>query len=480
MTQAHHSSQPPAGDAPKNAGEGASLFQAVLRPSLAPWDDTSARARGVPLDTLILLRWLAVAGQSIAVLLCAFVLRLDIALVPCLVAIMASAALNLFAQARLKRPHARASERSTALQIGFDITQLGVLLGLTGGLDNPFALLLIAPVTVAAATLSGRSAFLLGALALLIGLLLFFFSLPLPWAAGVRIEMPPLYRFGMLSALSVGVIFTGGYAWRVALEAERTERALAAMRAVLAREQKLTALGGLAASAAHELGTPLATMQVVAREMLREARRNPHDSSVAEDAALLLQQAERCRDILRRLSSRPEDGDMVHGRMSLEQILEEVTQSHRGLDVEIVTRIEGEGEAPVLMRQPEIIHSLSALLENAVGFARERVELIARFDEQSLRLDVLDDGPGFAVDILPRLGEPYVSSRARGETGYEGMGLGLFIARTLLERTGARLDFRNRARGGLGDGGGAEVRVRWRRSDIEAREADVADDTLPG
>ena len=441
--------------------------RAVLRPA------AHGRERGLPLRTLVLLRWLAIGGQTAAVVVAAFGLGLEVALAPALGAISVSAGFNLIATARLAGPAARrAPERETAAQLAFDIIQLSVLLALTGGLENPFCLLLVAPVTVAAAALPARHAMLLGGLALVASAMLFFWALPLPWRPGESIELPALYRFGMWSAVGVGVLFTAGYAWRVADEAERSEMALAATQAVLAREQRLAALGGLAAAAAHELGTPLATIQVTAREMLRAA---PRGSEAAQDAELLLQQAERCRDILRRLSERPDDGDLVHARLGLGQLLDEVAEPHRDFDIEIVCAIEGPpgDAAPVVRRLPEVLHGLSALVENAADFAEAQVRVTAVFDARRIRISVADDGPGFAPEVLARLGEPYVTTRPAGEdsrTHHEGMGLGFFIARTLLERTGAQLSL-GAATAPDGSGGGALVTVSWPREAIEAGPA---------
>src|SRR5690606_16048046 len=311
-----------------------------------------------------------------------------------------------------------------------------------------------------------------GGFALLCTGALFLWSLPLPWSEGTTLSLPPLYKVGMGLAVGVGVIFTAGYAWRVAEDADRLALALAATQQVLEREQRLAALGGLAAAAAHELGTPLATMQVVAKEMLRAAGRKTGDPAVAEDARLLIQQADRCREILKRLSQRPEDGDAIYAEVGLKALLEEVVQPHRGIDLDMDCHIEGvdESEAPQVRRLPEIVHGLSAIVENAADFAAERVEVIARVDARHVEVTVADDGPGFAPDILARLGEPYVTSRPlgrarKGGKGEKtpgagvggGMGLGFFIARTHLERTGARVS------AGAGPQGGARVSVRWPR-----------------
>ncbi|MEH6666044.1 MAG: ActS/PrrB/RegB family redox-sensitive histidine kinase [Brevundimonas sp.] len=431
--------------------------------------------RGLELRTLIILRWLAVAGQTVAVLTASMVLNLGLPIGACLAVILASALTNLAAMARLQTIEGRRSAgRETTVQLGFDIVQLAVLLGLTGGLENPFCLLLVAPVTVAAAALPARKAMMLGGLALICTVALFLWSMPLPWSGGTTLSLPPLYKVGMGLAVGVGVIFTAGYAWRVAEDADRLALALAATQQVLEREQRLAALGGLAAAAAHELGTPLATIQVVAKEMLRAASRKSGDPAVAEDARLLIQQADRCREILKRLSQRPEDGDAIYAEVGLKALLEEVVQPHRGIDLDMDCHIEGveETDAPHVRRLPEIVHGLSAIVENAADFAASRVAVVARVDARHVEVTVSDDGPGFAPDILARLGEPYVTSRPLGRSrkGKKaagagmggGMGLGFFIARTLLERTGARVS------AATAETGGARVTVRWPRSALEA------------
>jgi two-component system sensor histidine kinase RegB len=452
------------------------------------------RGRGLSLRTLIVLRWLAIIGQAATVLFANFALHFPLPLGACLAVITASVLMNIAATVRLQKTDGRlASGRETASQLGFDIVQLATLLALTGGLENPFCILLVAPVTVAAAALPARQALILGGLALLATAGLFFWSLPLPWRLGVDLALPTLYRFGMGLALVTGVVFTAGYAWRVAADAEKLELALAATQGVLEREQRLAALGGLAAAAAHELGTPLATIQVVAKELLRAS---PADGPVAEDARLLMEQANRCRDILKRLSQRPEDGDSLYDDVELKALLEEVVEPHRGLDLQMDCEVAGGEPQPRVRRLAELVHGLSALVENAADFAAGRVQVLARHDARWIEIDIVDDGPGFSADILSRLGEPYVTSRPHGKTrralaergrtpgrkkggrtpapsrgqaaGLGGMGLGFFIARTLLERTGAKVSI------GVADPAnkaapGARVTVTWPREALEAR-----------
>jgi len=285
------------------------------------------------------------------------------------------------------------------------------------------------------------------------------YRLQLPWPEGAHFELPPLYQLGVAAAVLVGLAFTSVYAWRVAAEEERLNVALSAVQAVLSREQTLSALGGLAAAAAHELGTPLATIHLAAKEMLRAADAN--DPRV-EDLQLLVTQSERCRAILGQLSSKRELIDEIVTRAPIRALLEEAAQPQEGLGTEIIISTEGEGPLEV-KRMPEIVHSLGGIIENAVGFAQSRVEVSAIWDANAVEIIVRDDGPGFAPGVINRLGEPYLTERdAEGAAG--GLGLGFFISKTLLERTGAKLEMRNR-RPPLQ---GAIVVVRWARGAIEA------------
>jgi two-component system sensor histidine kinase RegB len=470
-------------------------------PRFPEWRDLPRRSRGLSLRTLVILRWMAIVGQTATIAVASLYFHFDLRLLPCMAVIVASVAMNLHATGRLRRSDGvQPDDGQTAAHLGFDILQLSVLLGLTGGLQNPFCLLLVAPVTVAAASLPGRQAVLMGLLVLAATTALFFVSLPLPWQAGTHIELPVLYRFGIALALVTGVVFTAAYAWRVAADAEKLELALATTQDVLQREQRLAALGGLAAAAAHELGTPLATIQVVAKELLRAS---VQDGPAAEDAALILSQAERCRDILKRLSQRPEEGDVAFAEVGLEALLEEVVEPHRGFDLsfEVAVRTASGEPAPRVRRLPEVIHGLSTIVENAADFAASRVRVQALVDAGFIEIEVVDDGPGFPADILPRLGEPYVTSRPQGKArralaaqiaaaaqaatpgrkskkaasrpepeiiapSQGGMGLGFFIARTLLERTGGKVSA-GPAETGKGARSGARVAVRWPRPALE-------------
>lgn len=358
-----------------------------------------------------------------------------------------------------RRSQELAREWEAAAQLAYDAVQLAVLLALTGGLQNPFVFLFVAPVAVSATVLRPAVTAMLAALTFACVGAISVWRLPLPWPENSLFVMPPLYQMGIAAAVLVGLGFTSVYAWRVAAEEERLNIALAAVQAVLAREQTLSALGGLAAAAAHELGTPLATIHLVAKEMTREL--SPDDPRY-EDLQLLVTQSERCRGILAQLSANRERGDVMIQRAPMRSLLEEVTSPHEGLGAEIVIVAEGDGPLEV-RRMPEIVHALGGFVENAVGFARSRVEIEARWTAEQVEITVRDDGPGFASAILNRLGEPYLTERdEEGIAG--GLGLGFFISKTLLERTGAKLEVRNRRPPNRG----ALVKAVWPRSAVEA------------
>jgi two-component system sensor histidine kinase RegB len=426
-------------------------------PSTSGWTSVGR----VRLRTLILLRWLAIGGQSAAAVFVELVLGFDVPLGAVLAIVATSAWLNVFLMIAL--PSQRlVKEWEAALQLAYDVVQLAVLLALTGGIENPFLLLFIAPVAVSAAVLRPSTTAGLAALAYVCIGALALWHWPLPWRAGETLDLPTVYQAGLATAVLIGLGFTSVYAWRVAAEEERLNVALAAVQAVLAREQRLAALGGLAAAAAHELGTPLATIHLVAKEM---ARAVPPDSPLAEDVALLVSQSERCRTILKQLSAQPETRDAVHERLPLKAMLEEAAAPHvaKGKAVKILLAPPPDGAPPPdVRRAPEILHGLGNLVENAVGFASRSVEVAATWSASEIEIVVRDDGPGFPANVLPRLGEPYVSERGAGQTG-GGLGLGFFIAKTLLERTGARVEFHNRPAPPTG----AVVRAVWPRRAIE-------------
>jgi two-component system sensor histidine kinase RegB len=421
--------------------------------------------RHVRLDTILRLRWLAVLGQLAAIFIVAHGLEFDVPAVPCLAIVGLSALLNLVLQIAFN-PMQRLEPAYAAVLLALNIVELAALLFLTGGLQNPFSFLFLAPVLISATALPVRLTIALGALAIACASVLVFFYLPLPWDADEPLVLPPIYLFGVWLSIVLAIGVTSLYSFQVTQEARKLSDALAATELVLTREQHLTQLDGLAAAAAHELGTPLSTIFLISRELERSL---PADSPLAGDIKTLREQAQRCRDILAKITQLSATG-APFDRMPLSTLIEETVAPYRDFGVAIKVRIAVAGTSePVGTRNPAILHGVGNFLENAVDFARATVEVNAWWNTETVEIVISDDGPGFAPDILKRIGEPYLSRRRgidEAQSEHDGLGLGVFIARTLLERTGAKVSFTNRT---FPDHG-AVVQIAWPRRRFEAGE----------
>jgi two-component system sensor histidine kinase RegB len=438
------------------------------------------RSNWVRLRTLVLLRWFAIAGQIIAILVAVGVYQLQFEVGPSILAVGASMAANLYFTA-LYPENKRLSEREATLMLAFDLVQLAILLYLTGGLHNPFTLLLLAPVTIAATVLHLRSTVLLCCLAIFLINLLSQWSVPMMNANGMELALPPLFLFGFWIALMTGVVFLSIYARLVTTEMHVMGDALLATQLALAREQKLTDLGGVVAAAAHELGTPLATIKLVSSELIEELEEMPE---LREDAELIRTQADRCRDIL--LSMGRAGKEDLHLRQApLETVVREAAEPHMDRGKSVVFSVAPTGDddlrQPVIFRRPEIVHGLRNLIQNAVDFADTRVEIDSTWTSNSVTVRIKDDGMGFPQSIIVRIGDPFVGRRRTPDDrqkrpAYEGMGLGLFIAKTLLERSGARLSFSN---SDTDEQGGAKVVVEWPRAMIEPAGVEALGENVP-
>lgn len=422
------------------------------------------------LVTIVRLRWLAILGQLMAICVVAFGLGFVLPLGTCLSVIALSAWLNVFLVVRFPARH-RLIIGHAMVMLAYDLVQLSILLYLTGGIENPFMMVMLAPVTVSAGSLPPRNTLVLGAMTVVAISLITTSHFPLPWYAGLRMDLPQLYQYGYLAAVAACMLFIALYASRLAKESRQMSAALAATDLVLAREQKLHALDGLAAAAAHELGTPLSTIVLVAKELERDGGTSP---AMREDLELLRSQALRCRDILSKLTRRPSEQDPLHAHLSVCELLEESASPYRshGKPIRITATPRNENtvgsDEPVGERRPGVIYGLGNLIENAIDFAKSAVKIQADWTDRVVEIAIVDDGPGFPADVIESLGEPYVTTRASGgrmgNGESSGMGLGFFIAKTLLERSGATLNLANRAPPDRG----AIVTITWPRSAFEA------------
>ncbi|MEZ5753443.1 MAG: ActS/PrrB/RegB family redox-sensitive histidine kinase [Paracoccaceae bacterium] len=451
----------------------------MINPSLGLFA-RDTRSDWVRLRTLILLRWMAITGQLAAITVAHHVYGIQLPLGLCYMAVGASIIANLIS-IFVYPENKRLSEFEAMLTLLFDLSQLSFLLYLTGGLTNPFALLILAPVTISASALELRTTLLLGALAILFTSLISFVNVPLYFADGEMLRVPLVFEFGFWLAIVIGIVFLGLYSRRIAMEIRSMSDALLATQMALAREQKLTDLGGVVAAAAHELGTPLATIKLVSAEMMEELRDHPQ---LLEDATLIRDQADRCRDILRGMGRAGKD-DLHLRQAPLASLLREAAEPHMGRGKQVEFTLSpgpgGSDRQPTVLRRPEVIHGLRNLIQNAVDFARTTVWVDGEWTDRRITIRIVDDGEGYPPQVIGRIGDPFVRSRRSAQDldkrpEYEGMGLGLFIAKTLLERTGAELSFANASDPFLTpeerpDRCGAIVELVWEARDLLAPEA---------
>lgn len=436
----------------------------------------------VRLRTLILLRWMAIVGQLAAIIVADRWYGLQLPLGLCYLAVGASIVANLFS-ITLFPENKRLNEVEAFFTLLFDLAQLAFLIFVTGGLTNPFALLVLAPVTISASALRLQSTVLLGSAAILLISVAAFWNIPLRFADGRELVIPRIFEFGFWLSIVIGILFLGLYSRRVATEMRSMSEALLATQMALSREQKLTDLGGVVAAAAHELGTPLATIKLVSAELMHELADRPE---LLEDARLIRDQADRCRDILRDMGRAGKD-DLHLRQAPLSAALREAAEPHmaRGKRVDFAFGpVEGAPDRqPTILRRPEIIHGLRNLVQNAVDFARTTVWIEGEWTDRTVTVRIVDDGEGFPPNVIGRIGDPFVRVRRAGSEstrrpGYEGMGLGLFIAKVLLERSGAELTFANATDPFLApedrpERCGAVVEAVWAMADLAA-PADTA------
>ena len=434
------------------------------------------RSNWVRLRTLVTLRWFAIVGQATAIIVAVRVYGIDVAVGSAALVIMASVIANVLSY-YTSPTNRRLPEFEATLWLVFDIIQLSALLFLTGGLNNPFAMLVLAPVTISALFLHLRNTVFLGVVAMLLITFVSHYNLPLLGANGEILTLPVLFLFGFWVALLISLVFLAIYARQVATEMRAMNKALLATQLALSREQKLTDLGGVVAAAAHELGTPLATIKLVSSELKEELQDLP---DLLEDAELIRSQADRCRDILQSMGRAGKD-DLHLRNAPIETVVREAAEPHleRGKEVQFNIILEDDTNQiqPNIQRRPEIIHGLRNLIQNAVDFSKSKVTVDISWSEDLIEIKISDDGRGFPQSVIGRIGDPYVRRRwfiedGARRPGYEGMGLGLFIAKTLLERSGAKLSFSNGRTHGHASWtghptGGAVIEVSWPRSVLQ-------------
>ncbi len=407
--------------------------------------------------TLVILRWIAIFGQLFSVNLVYFFLDLNFPVLFCHIVILIGLFTNLFLQLGLKETLLKDLYSSSFLM--YDIIQLSILLFLTGGIFNPFAILLIVPTIVSSTFLSMGSTIILGTCTIILLFILTFFHMPLPGMEDYILSFPNYYVTGILISLIIGLVFLSYFGIRFAGETKKRSDALNKLQQILAKEYELESLGGQAAAAAHSLGTPLATISVVSKELRKEVG---DDSKLTKDLDLLLSQTKRCSEILKKISQKKIISDEFLSSMNFEDLLEEIIKSFRvSSEKNIKLNVVNDINKVRIKKNPEIVYGLRNFLGNAVKFSNQNILISIESDNINVFVIIEDDGPGFPEDIITALGEPYIKSKSKSFKNNVGLGLGTFLGKTLLERKSAIISFENN-----GSLKGAKVRIKWRINDL--------------
>ena len=407
--------------------------------------------------TLVFLRWIAIFGQLFSVNLVYFFLNLEFPIFLCHIIIFLGFLTNLFLQFGFKATLLKDLYSSSILM--YDIIQLSILLFLTGGIFNPFAILLIVPTIFSSTFLSMGSTIILGTSTIILLFVLTFFNMPLPGMEEYILSFPNYYVTGILISLIIGLIFLSYFGIRFAGETKKRSDALNKLQQILAKEYELESLGGQAAAAAHSLGTPLATISVVAKEMRKEV--GDH-SKLTKDLDLLLSQTKRCSEILKNISQKKITNDEFISSMTFEDLLEEIIKSFKQSSEKEIKLNTGKDTNKIdIKRNPELVYGLRNFIGNAVKFAKQNILISILSDNINLYILIEDDGPGFPEDIIEALGEPYIKSKSKSLQRNAGLGLGTFLGKTLLERKSAVISFVNDS-----SLNGAKVKIKWSIKDL--------------
>ena len=390
-------------------------------------------------STLTILRYIAILGQFAAINIVFFYLDLKFPIKETYIIIFIGLLTNLFLQFKIKVIQLK--DTYASLFLLYDIFQLSALLYFTGGILNPFVILLIIPTIVSSTFLSMGTTIILGVITSFLLFLLSYTYLPLPGLESNIFDVPNFYKQGILIAILIGLIFLSYFGIRFAGETKKRSEALNKLQEVISKEYELESLGGQAAAAAHSLGTPLATIAVVAKELKKEIG---DDKNFSKDIDLLISQTKRCSDILKKISKKQIKDDIFLSSIKFEDLLEEIINSFKETSSKkIELSIEEDKNKIEIDRTPEIIYGLRNFIGNANKFSKSKVNIYLKSNNREVDIIIKDDGPGFPDDIFNFLGEPYIKSKSKETGSNAGLGLGTFLGKTLLEKQGAKLSFKN-------------------------------------
>ena len=398
---------------------------------------------GIRLKTLILLRSVAVIGQLLTCLVVGNILLFKLPYLEVYMTIGALALSNivLFLFYSWNK---RLSETTTTFVIGADIIQLALLVYFTGGLSNPFVMLFIVPIAISIDNLPIRSSFILIILTLLSVTLIGLYNYPLIQNDLSYLANPPIINIGIWFSLLITILFLSLYVGRLANESREVTRALKVTEELLSNEQNLSSLDGLAAAAAHQLGTPLGSINLIASELLDNESLSNQGK---EDLKILTKEIQRCKNILGSLGEKSSIDDDIVNKIELHALLEELSEliKVKGIKTNIIFDSNDESLASfTIERRSELLLGLSNIVENAGEFAKENVFMKITKIDNDIQLIIEDDGKGFSAEIMQRLGDPYVTSRQKDDSLKDGLGLGFFISKTLFERLGIKMEIYNK------------------------------------
>jgi two-component system sensor histidine kinase RegB len=408
-------------------------------------------------NTLTILRYIAIFGQFLAISVVYFYLQLPFPIELSYLIICVGLATNLYLQFGIKFNQLKDLYASVFLV--YDLIQLSILLYLTGGIFNPFCFLLIIPAIVSSTFLSMGTTIILGLVTSLLLLIISFYHLPLPGEEMDLLHFPNFYKTGIIISIFIGLVFLSYFGIRFAGEKKKTSEALNKLQEVIYKEYELESLGGQAAAAAHSLGTPLATISVVSKELKKEIGDN---SELSKDIDLLISQSKRCSDILKKISKKQIEKDKFFSSVKLEDLLEEILNSFKETSSKDINLISNNDKNKIeINRSPEMIYGLRNFIGNAIKFSKSKVNVFLYSNDQEIKIIVNDDGPGFPEDIIQKIGEPYIKSKSKEINPNSGLGLGTFLGKTLLERQNAKLIFKEDK-----NLGGASVVISWSPKNI--------------
>ena len=406
--------------------------------------------------TLVILRWIAIVGQILTILVVNFVFNFDLPIISCMIIIAFGGITNIYLQLWFKK--SELSPLDSTFFLFYDLFQLTFLLFLTGGIKNPFVIFLIVPSIVSSTLLTLKNTFILAFATILFLLAITFYHLPLPHPGNIYFHVPDYYLYAVPIAVVIVLVFLTYFGARFGFESRKRAEALKELELILAKEQELESIGLQAAAAVHSLGTPLSTITVIAKELKKEIVKNPKYS---KDIDLLLSQAKRCSEILKKISQAQIEDDKFVSEVTMQNLLVEITRSFEEIsEKKIILNLDKAKKEILMDRSVEITYGIRNFIGNAVKFSKSKIKVNLDSNSKQVKISISDDGPGFPEDVSKRIGQPYIATRSEGLGSKAGLGLGTFIGKTLLERKKAYLNFSNLEKEG------ALVTIVWNTSDI--------------